>query len=157
MIEGAAGCREGMGRGRSDKRIAAVKRCILKPWVFRASRHALMHLQSIKKKKKKKRKERKPGKLFHPPWHTTSHILTTPCSLNISLHLAALSPSCFLALDKDVNAEFQWNSIVSNFTRNDGGKVGRKFRESLFYRVVGSWSLISRMVNIFQKQISSCQ
>lgn len=30
--------------GRSDKRIAAVKRCILKLWVFRASRHALMHL-----------------------------------------------------------------------------------------------------------------
>lgn len=103
-----------------------------------------------KKEEKKEKKRKETGETFPS---TLAHHLQHPRDtlFNISLHLAALSPSCFLALDKDVNAEFQWNSIVSNFTRNDGGKVGRKFRESLFYRVVGSWSLISRMVNIFQK------
>lgn len=85
------------------------------------------HASLEHKKKKKKRKET--GKTFPS---TNPRILSaTRCSLNISLRLA---PCCFLVLDKDVNAEFQWNSIVSNF--HDKSVVEKLEGEHLFLAVV---------------------
>lgn len=104
-----------------------------------------------KKEEKKEKKRKETGETFPS---TLAHHLPHPRDTLFPQYFTPSRGSLsffFLALDKNVNAEFQWNSIVSNFMRNDGGKVGRKFRESLFYRVVGSWSLISRVINIFQK------